>query len=105
MSYHIQARGFHLTDTLINFTRHHLIDALDKFQFIKSMDIKLEDINGLSHGGIDKQCQVVLNLVKAEPVVIRSTHKDMYHAIKQSATRAKNTLSRHNQKNTDMKKK
>lgn len=94
MALHIQSRSFPLTRALELSIQDNLLDILDRYQQITLLDVRLEDINSNSHGGIDKRCQVLVRMSNSPEFVIRSTKEDMYHAIADCAGRVKHTLSR-----------
>ena len=97
---HIQTRGFSLTTSLKEAVQESLFDALGNYPFIRMLDVRLEDINGKNHGGIDKRCQVVIKVTDAPNIVVRSTQSDMYVAIRHCASKAKRVLRRHVNKRT-----
>jgi len=98
MSIHIQARGFPLTKALKSVVQESILKVTERHHEVRTVAVRLEDINGNQHGGIDKSCRVVLNLDHAPSLVLQSTQSDMYLAIRHCAFRLKQTLNRNSER-------
>ena len=94
MALHIQSRSYPLTRALELSIQDNLLDILERYQQITLLDVRLENINSNTHGGIDKRCQALVRMSNSPEFIIRSTKEDMYHAIQDCAGRVKHTLSR-----------
>lgn len=57
MALHIQSRSFPLTRALELSIQDNLLDILERYHQITSLDVRLEDINSTKHGGIGKNEQ------------------------------------------------
>jgi ribosome-associated translation inhibitor RaiA len=60
---------------------------------VLNVDVKLSDING-PKGGVDKKCQVSIQLKGLANVVVTDTQGDMYYAIDRACSRALRTIRR-----------
>ena len=68
--------------------------AFSKFsQHIVSIDLVTQDVNG-PRGGVDKRCQVLVNLRKKKQVVVTSESEALSKAISTAIERAKRTTGR-----------
>ena len=94
MHFDIQARDFSLTKSLRNHAERRLRFALACFDnHIQRIVMLLSDING-PRGGVDKRCQLRIELGGMPDVVIQDTEADLYVAIDRAAYRAGRTLVR-----------
>ena len=81
MQLDIQSRGFPLSEVLAAYVKRRLIATLSaRDQRIQSIRVRLSDING-SGGGIDKCCQLHIDLAGTSSVTARETAADIYAAI------------------------
>lgn len=94
MHIEIQARDFSLTPAIREYTRRKLACALGtRFEHIKSIMVRLLDING-PRGGNDKRCQIQITIPRLRNIVIEDTESDLYLAISRAADRASRTVTR-----------
>ncbi len=98
----IQARGFSLTQALKKRVQKRISFILGNVgNPVINVDVKLSDING-PKGGVDKKCQVFIQLKGHASVVVADTQNDMYYAIDRACSRALRTVRRRvSQKNTN----
>ena len=93
MRIQIRSHGFSLTKALAERVRSRFTKALRHgARRLAEVTVRLRDINGPRRGGVDKQCQVQIQLVGAAPLVIDATDANLYAAIDQAASRSKRTL-------------
>ena len=91
----IRHDGFEMSEAIDLHVRDRLAAALDQHQnHVRSVAVTVQDENG-PRGGVDKSCllQVVLDH-RAEPVIIKKLHEDIYLAITEAADAAKRTVGR-----------
>ena len=70
------------------------LSLLSKFgDRIKSIDLKVEDVNG-PRGGIDKLCRVMVKLKRKADVVITSQDQKLSRAISAAIERASRSVNR-----------
>lgn len=94
MQVDIQARGFSLTKSILNYTKQRIKFALQhNGSNIMLVRVRLADING-PRGGLDKRCLIELALAGQSNIVIENTETDLYAAIDRAAERCIRTLSR-----------
>ncbi len=94
MDTRVQAVGFSLTPAIAAWAHEQVGRALDRFdEKITSVDVYLKDVNG-PKGGHDKQALIRVQLRHRAPVMIETTHNDMYAAIDLSARRVKRAVRR-----------
>ena len=94
MYIHIQTRGFSLTEALRGYAKRRLKSSLAASdQHILSTQVRLSDING-PRGGIDKCCQLQVELAGSPSIIVRETSADMYSAIDRAAQRLGRSVSR-----------
>ena len=87
----IEIRG-HLkaTDAIRGHIDRRLRTAVGRVDHrVRTIRIRLEDINGPGRGGNDKACQIeaVLASPRKNPVVVEEVHADLYAAITRAAER------------------
>ena len=98
MQIDIQTRGFSLTQALAAYVKRRLKSALQlNDRHILRTQVRLSDING-PKGGIDKRCQVSVEVAGAPNVVIKDTSDNMYNAIDRAAHRVSRSLQRYTRK-------
>jgi len=94
MQLDIQTNGFSLTDGLRNYTERRMQFALDRNDgHVMRARVRLADING-PRGGIDKRCQIELELAGQNSVIIEDIEADLYVAIDRASDRCARTLNR-----------
>ena len=94
MNTRVQAQGFSLTPAIAARAHRQIGRALKRFaENVLSVDVYLKDING-PRGGDDKQALVRVQLKHRAPVMIETTHDDLYAAIDLSARRVRRTVRR-----------
>lgn len=94
MRFDIQSQGFSLTEGLRHFVKKRLAYGLSYGDHsITRVSVRLADING-PRGGLDKRCQIQVQLKAAPTVVIEDVEADLYVAIDRAAERAGRTLAR-----------
>jgi ribosome-associated translation inhibitor RaiA len=90
----IQSRGFALTPALKQRVSKRIGMILGNTAHpITSVDVRLSDING-PKGGVDKKCQIHIQLSGHPSVVITDIQHDLYYAIDRAASRAMRTVRR-----------
>lgn len=94
MIINIKTVGFGLTQGL----QHHVTDRLATSigrlrKHIREVIVRLSDLNG-PRGGLDKQCQLMLRIDGAPPIVVSDMEQDLYVAFDRAAVRARRTLVR-----------
>jgi len=94
MRMEIRSQGFSLTEALRDYVRKRLAYGLSYGdQAISRIRVQLSDING-PRGGLDKRCQIEVQLKAASTVVIEDVEADLYAAIDRAAERAGRTVAR-----------
>lgn len=61
---------------------------------INAVSVRLADING-SRGGIDRRCRIVVWLRDLGTIVVAAIDPDLYAAVDEAASRAKEAVWRH----------
>jgi ribosome-associated translation inhibitor RaiA len=90
----IQARGFTLTNGILNYTKQRMQFALLRSDnYITRVKVRLADING-PRGGVDKRCQIELAVAGHSNILIEDTEADLYFAIDRACERCMRTLAR-----------
>jgi ribosome-associated translation inhibitor RaiA len=90
----IQSRGFSLTPALKARVSKRIGLILGNTGHpITNIDVRLSDING-PKGGVDKKCQINIQLSGHTNVVITDIQHDLYYAIDRAASRAMRTVRR-----------
>ena len=90
----IQAKGFKLTDGLLQHTQDRLAcDLTWARDHVSSVTIRLSDING-PRGGEDMRAMVQIGLPGTQDVVVEDTRSDMYAAIDRAIERAGRAVAR-----------
>jgi ribosomal subunit interface protein len=94
MRMEIRSQGFSLTQALRDYVRKRLAYGLSYGdQAISRVRVQLSDING-PRGGLDKRCQIEVQLKATSSVVIEDVEADLYVAIDRAAERAGRTVAR-----------
>jgi ribosomal subunit interface protein len=94
MQIDIQTQGFTLTDALQDYVERRLQSVIgSRDQRVLRTQVRLSDING-PRGGIDKRCQLIIEIAGDRDVVVRDTSGNMYAAIDNAAGRIKRSLGR-----------
>jgi ribosome-associated translation inhibitor RaiA len=107
MQTHIQARGFSLTQSLLDSAHAQIADFRKQFPHYQPVvSVRMYDVNGL-HGGADKGCLAMARLGKRRISVVASdVDTDLYQAISSAfvkltrATRTALTRARTLSRNT-----
>lgn len=90
----IKAVGLGLTPGLRNYVTERISASMGRLgSRIRRVLVRLSDLNG-PRGGLDKQCQLMLRIDGAPPIVVRDTEEDLYVAVDRAAERARRTLTR-----------
>lgn len=98
MQIKIHTQGFVLTESLRAHVERRFQFAMNRFQdHVMCVTVRLSDINGPSKG-VDKHCQVQLQLRGLADIVINDTEADLYVAVDRAAERTARTLGRHLQR-------
>lgn len=104
MKLDIQARDFHITDSIMSYVRDRIALVLGtRSDQIKSIMVRLGDVNG-PRGGVDKRCQVRVSLPRLKDIVIEDIQSDLYVAIFRAMDRAGRTVNRRISRLQDRKK-
>ena len=94
MRIEIQASGFALTESIQSHVRRRVGFALDRLRGrIRRVYVRLSDING-SRGGIDKRCQLQVQLADSSDVVVVDVQRDLYAAMTRAVDRAAAAIAR-----------
>ena len=94
MQIDFQTKGFTLTDPLKAHVRRRLKTALAaRDEHIVHAQVRLSDING-PRGGVDKCCQLRIQLAGTSSVIVRDVSADMYAAIDKAARRISSSVGR-----------
>jgi ribosome-associated translation inhibitor RaiA len=94
MQINVQARGFTLTTAIEAHLQRQLRFAFDHLgNRISRVFVRLSDING-RRGGIDKRCQLQVQLADTREVVIADVQPDLYVAVSRAVQRAASTITR-----------
>lgn len=82
MQIDVQARGFSLTDALLDAVEHRAQDFADAFPDLRPhLQVRLFDVHG-RRGGVDKGCLLHARIGAGRKVVVASDlDTDLYHAI------------------------
>ena len=105
MKIDIQALNFDLSDSILGCIKDRLNFTLSsRFDQIKSISIKVDDING-PRGGLDKRCQVRIAMPRLKDVIIEDIQADLYVAIFRATDRASRTVKRRLNRLQDKKRK
>ena len=87
----IEIRGhIKATDAIRDHIDRRLRTAIGRFGHrVRSVTIRLDDINGPARDGNDKACHIeaVLDSPRRNPVVVEEVHADLYSAITRAAER------------------
>lgn len=84
----IQARGFTLTQSIQNHLQRRIEFALDRLRGrVRRVCVRLSDVNG-RRGGIDKRCQLQVQLADSGEVVVADVQRDLYVAMTRAVDRA-----------------
>ena len=82
----IQARGFSLTEAMLHAIEHRANDYRQAFPDLKpALSVRLFDLNGEPHGGVDKGCLVHARLGAGRRTVVASDVDSDLHVAIQSA--------------------
>ena len=94
MNVTIHSSGFEATAAIEEYVRHRLSVAFGRITApIRRVTVRMSDINA-DKGGVDKRCQVQVQIVRVADVLIEDTHSDMYLAISRAVDRAARTTQR-----------
>ena len=94
MRIEIQTSGFALTESIQSHVRRRVGFALDRLRGrIRRVSVRLSDING-SRGGIDKRCQLQVQLADSSDVVVVDVQRDLYAAMTRAVDRAAAAIAR-----------
>lgn len=86
--------GFEVTNRNIQFLHRRLHLALDRLSdSVRRVVVRLSHVNG-DRGGIDKRCQLQVQLQGVPDVLIRDVQPDLYLAITRVVDRAARTIAR-----------
>lgn len=84
----IRAQGFALTQSIQSHLQRRIEFALDRLRGqVRSVRVRLSDING-RRGGIDKRCQLQVQLADTRDVVVADVQRDLYVAMTRAVDRA-----------------
>lgn len=94
MQIDVRAQGFVITAAIEAHLRRQLGFALDHLHNrIRRVVVRLSDINGRK-GGIDKRCQLQVQLTDSSDVVIADVQPDLYDAVSHAVDRAAGAIGR-----------
>lgn len=84
----IRAQGFALTQSIQSHLQRRIEFALDRLRGqVRSVRVRLSDTNG-RRGGIDKRCQLQVQLADTRDVVVADVQRDLYVAMTRAVDRA-----------------
>jgi len=87
-------RGDLLDAQVATFAQRRLLFALSRFDTkIDSVVITVNDLNG-PKGGIDKECQIRINMHRGQEIIITDVDEDVQVSIARAADRAGRTVAR-----------
>lgn len=90
----IHSSGFASTSAIEEYARRRIDVAFGRTSApIRRIVVRLADINA-DRGGIDKRCQVQVQISRSADVHIEDTHSDLYFAISRAVDRAARTTQR-----------
>lgn len=91
----VSGLSFGLTPALVEHVRRRMERSLaTASDQISAVSVRLADING-NHGGIDKTCRVIVWMRNLRAVVAEAVDRDLYAAVDEAATRARQGVWRH----------
>lgn len=94
MRIEIQASGFTLTESIQDYIQRRLSFALDHLRGrVRRVRVRLSDVNG-DRGGIDKRCQLHVQLAETSDVVVADVQRDLYVAMTRAVDRAAGAIGR-----------
>ena len=94
MKFEIVSRDFELTDSLRAYIERRINFTFSgRFDQIKSIQVRLSDING-PRGGIDKRCRIQIAVPRLKYIVVEDTESNLYVAIDRAMDRAGRTVNR-----------
>ena len=84
----IQAQGFALTQSIQSHVQRRIEFALDRLRGrVRRVCVRLSDVND-RRGGIDKRCQLQVQLADTRDVVVADVQRDLYVAMTRAVDRA-----------------
>jgi putative sigma-54 modulation protein len=84
----IRAQGFALTQSIQSHVQRRIEFALDRLRGrVRRVCVRLSDVNG-RRGGIDKRCQLQVQLADTRDVVVADVQRDLYVAMTRAVDRA-----------------
>lgn len=90
----IHGRHMELSQSLRSHASSRLLAALDRHEScVQRVDVRLSDAHG-PRGGVDKNCEILIDSPRIGRLVITETGDDLYAAITRAAHRAKELLGR-----------
>ena len=94
MKIRLKTHGIELSADLHDYVRRRAHFSLGRFAGrIKSLSIRLADING-PRGGIDKLCDVRVDVGHGEPVMVRERQVSIHAAVAFAVERAERAVQR-----------
>ena len=94
MKLRLVARGVELTADLNEYVRRRIHFALGRFAGrIRSVCVRLTDVNG-PRGGIDKCCDIRVNVGLRQEVIVRERQNNIHAAIAFAVERADRAVQR-----------
>ncbi len=95
MTFDVRGHHLPLSNALKRYAERRLTFALRRFdRSIGPVRVRISDING-PRGGVDKSCQIMLEMVPTGVVRVEATDSDAYVVIDRAADRLEQTLRRH----------
>lgn len=94
MNINLQARDFHLTDSLESKIRQKMNILLSRFDHkIRTTRVVLSDING-PKGGKDKRCIIKIEVHNFKTIVIDEVTDNMHESISRGSQQAKRAIAK-----------
>jgi len=90
----IRGRNVGSTQILADYCLQRVLMGLRRFEGrVGQVTVRLKDVNG-PRGGIDKHCQLLVDVAGAGQLVFQAVHSDLCRAIDRAVDRAKHGIAR-----------
>jgi ribosome-associated translation inhibitor RaiA len=102
MRIRVQGRGLYLTDGLRAHAQRRLLFGLSRFgSQVESVRLLLDDVNG-PRGGVDKRCQIAVQLMPWGDVRVEQLDRNLYAVIDRAADRVHHAVAREMERRRQM---
>ena len=90
----IRGRNLGSTQSLTGYCLRRVLMGLRRFEGrVGQVTVRLKDVNG-PRGGIDKHCQLLVEVTDVGQLVFEAVHSDLSRAIERAVHRAKHGIAR-----------